>query len=240
MLGVDPEFWIRNKKTGKALSAHRLIGDNKINNKHYPNKAHGQSITSELDRDGAALEVRNTLVTPCRDYLVPYVAQSIQLAYKDLVKQYGANKYEFNCGPVFELADLRGPADIREFGCRPDINAYTMEDQNPALPKGERRRFTGGHIHRSGLGTLDAQNAGAVAVLFDALIGLPMVAMLGERFAEGEAERREFYTGMISVLRRLSIVLCLAVCFCILLFSRGLWVLLRRLAPGFLSTIMLI
>ncbi len=194
MLGVDPEFYIRNKRTGKALSAHRLLGDRKIDNKKYEPKAHPGKVTSELDRDGAALEVRNTFVTNCRDYLVPYIAQSMQYAHNELVEKY-KDKFEFNCGPVFSLSDLRGPADIREFGCRPDINAYTLGEQNPVLPKGERRRFTGGHIHISGAfrTNTSVQEASAAAALMDATIGLPMVAILGERFSAGEAERREYY-----------------------------------------------
>lgn len=197
-LGVDPEFFLLNKKTGNAAAAHRLIGDSQLTNAKGYLKFHQDTVTAVADRDGAAFEVRNTLVTSCRDYLVPYVAQAMNEVQKlkDKHEKYGADHWVLSSAPVFYLSDLRGPADIRELGCRPDFNAYTMEPQNPNLPDGYRYRMTGGHLHTS-MGTSSLsdslQEQAAFAVLCDALIGLPMVAILGHRFAEGEAFRRTMY-----------------------------------------------
>ena len=196
-LGVDPEFFLLNTKTGNAVSAHRVIGDRQVNNKGY-DKFHLGQTTAVADRDGAAFEVRNTFVTPCRDYLVPYVAQAMNEVQKlkDKHKTYGKSHMVLSSAPVFHLSDLRGPADIRELGCRPDFNAYTMEPQNPNLPDGYRYRMTGGHLHTSiGTSSLrdNVQEQAAFAVLLDAIIGLPLVAILGERFADGEAFRRTMY-----------------------------------------------
>ena len=99
--------------------------------------------------------------------------------------------------PVYVISkkDLKGaPEDVFEFGCRPDLNAYTLDVKDPQCPEGDMRRYTGGHIHLSTMNAKgDIEKQAAWAILFDYFVVTPMVAMLGNAFANGEAERREFY-----------------------------------------------
>lgn len=200
-LGLDPEFSAFNPKTGKSVSAHHIIGDAtlqqwEISGNHPEFVGHrdsGAMNGAELSRDGAAFEVRSKVVSSCRDNIIPYVAEAMRMGWTELQKFNP--EVVFSSAPVFELESDEGPADIREFGCAPDFNGYTMQTQLPQLDKGDLRRYTGGHIHISywPWAKNDKKLQSALAILMDVYLGLPFVAMLGEPYREGEAERREFY-----------------------------------------------
>ncbi len=197
-LGLDPEFSIRNKNTGRALSAHHVLGDEVLQQYEvsgdHPGftgfRTSGHMNGAEIGRDGAAVEVRSKVRSSCRDNIIPYVAEAMRM-----VQVRVPDGYEFSSSPVFTLEDDDGPEDIRMFGCAPDYNGYTLSPQTPLLEPGDLRRYTGGHVHVSywPWAKNDKQLQSSLAILLDAFIGLPMVAILGEPYREGEAERREFY-----------------------------------------------
>ncbi len=192
MLALDPEFAIVHKDTGLARSAHLFIGDDKYKYV-YEYKGRKQD-GAEYDRDGAAIEVRSLAPTSCRDNIVPYVASCLKRLQLRL--EEWNDSYRLSTTPVFYLDDeslTDPPDDLMEFGCKPDVSAYTLQPKSPIMcdPK---VRFTGGHLHVS-LGGLesDIQAQASVAIVYDYFIGLPLVAILGKRFADGEAERRQMY-----------------------------------------------
>lgn len=198
-LGLDPEFSAIRKSTGKAVSAHHIIGDETLQQWETSGdhgdftgvRTSGEMNGAELSRDGAAFEVRSKVVSSCRDNIIPYVAEAmrmVQLRIDD-------DDIQLSSAPIYTLESDDGPDDIRTFGCAPDFNAYTLSTQVPALSAGDMRRYTGGHVHISywpwAMGNKHDQ--AALTLLLDMYVGLPFVAMLGEHYAEGEAERREYY-----------------------------------------------
>ena len=194
-IGLDPEIAIVSKKTGLARSAHLFINEKKVFNFHYDDGS-GNMPGSEVERDGAAIEIRSIVPSVCRDNIIPYVAEALRQTQLDLDK-WGKKAYALSTTPLYELDDesLKDPPeDVVEFGCRPDLSAYSLDVKDPACPEGDKRRFTGGHIHYS---TMKAKNnvqqQAAIAILYDYFIVVPMVAILGEKFALGETERRQFY-----------------------------------------------
>lgn len=199
MIGLDPELAIINKKTGVGRSAHRFINKKKQYKFYYDNdknKSGYSMLGSEAERDGAAIEFRSIVRSACRDNIIPYVGEAMRQQFLELQKKWNGD-WTFTSAPVFQItkADLKdAPSDVFEFGCRPDCDAYSLNVKDPQLPQGDLRRYTGGHIHYSPMrANKNIEQQAALAILFDYMISVPMVAILGEKFADGEAERREFY-----------------------------------------------
>lgn len=197
-IGLDPEVAIVNKKTGLAASAHRFIKEKEVYTFYTDGdtaKTYGMK-GSEVERDGAAIEVRSIVPSACRDNIIPYVAEALRQTHLKL-KKWNKGQYVLSSAPVYELdaTSLRNPPeDVLEFGCRPDFYAYSLEVKDPVLPEGDTLRYTGGHIHASSMGAAkNMEEQAALAILFDYFVAMPFVGILGERFAAGEAERRQFY-----------------------------------------------
>ena len=199
--GLDPEVAIVSRKSGKARSAHEFLGDETIQFNFYTDSDKNKEdpmLGSEVSRDGAAIEVRSLVDSACRDNIIPYMAEALRQTALRLEK-WKKNAYVLSSTPKYVLMDSTlkdAPKDVAEFGCNPDFDAYALQPKSPSLDPSDRRRWTGGHIHVSGnLSSLhnNVQQQAALAIMFDYFVALPMVALLGERFAEGEAERRLFY-----------------------------------------------
>lgn len=193
-IGLDPEVALVNKNTGAAMSAHKFINEKETYTFRYDNGGGGMP-GSEAERDGAAVEVRSIVASACRDNIIPYVAEALRQQSLKLEDTFP--DFELSSAPVYVLdkGELKGaPKDVSEFGCRPDMDAYALQVKDPQCPKGDLRRYTGGHIHYSTMGAKqDIEQQAALAILFDYFVAMPMVAILGEKFADGEAERRQFY-----------------------------------------------
>jgi hypothetical protein len=120
--------------------------------------------------------------------------------------------------PVAELTKAsvkNAPEDVMILGCNPDYSAYERGMKAPELANGDKRRYTGGHLHfnfvdesandwwrDSNAKDIDVrkldeeervEHGAAAAVIYDYIIGLPSVAVLGKLHADGEAERRLKY-----------------------------------------------
>lgn len=196
-LGLDPEVAIVNSDTGEARSAHLFpfVADG-IQKFSFSN-GHESLVGSEVERDGAAVEVRSVVNSACRDNIIPYVAEALRQTQLHMEKEIG-DGFVLSSTPGYTLDEISlqdPPADVIEFGCRPDFDAYEMAVKDPSVPEGDRRRWTGGHIHASSF--YGAQNnieqQSALAVAFDYYVGLPMVSILGDKFANLEVDRRQFY-----------------------------------------------
>lgn len=194
-LGGDPEFYAITK-TGRAISAH-----NHEDIVKKVNIGRGGSVV----RDGAAFEI-NPAPSGCRDTFVPNAGLVLKRLSEALPD------YELSCAPVVELLkkELKGaPQDVLRGGCDPDYDAYTLSQKAPYEYQ-DNYRYTAGHLHL-GFGadwsgkqylskaTLEAPSdkllieaANAIKVL-DIALGIPIVAMLGKTYADGEAWRRRFY-----------------------------------------------
>ncbi len=192
-LGLDPEVAIVSKKTGEGRSAHTFI--NKLETYTFTNKGGETMKGSEVERDGAAIEIRSIVPSACRDNIIPYFGAAMRGTSLKLEKELPNHKLA--TVPLFSLdrpSFVDPPEDIMEFGCRPDMDAYALGVKDPSIPEGDVRRYTGGHVHASRMGAAkDVQSQAALAILFDYFVAMPFVALLGDKFEEGEADRRLFY-----------------------------------------------
>lgn len=199
-LGIDPEFAIINKTSGKGRSAHLFlgVGPKGVGAKEKIVTYEKTQIGAEMDRDGTNLEVRSLAPTACRDNIVPYVAECMRQTQLKLEKW--DDKFRLGTNATYELdmhslnAKQKPPKDVLQWGCRPDIDAYALTPKQPNPPEG-RTRYTGGHLHMSPImaGANDIEAQAVVAIIHDYFIGLPLVAILGKKFAKGEVERRFVY-----------------------------------------------
>ena len=197
-VGFDPEVSIISTKTGLGRSAHTFVKELKqftFYRDGDKGKLSGQ-LGSEYERDGAAIEVRSVVPSACRDNVIPYLAEALRQANLDMRKALG-NDFVLSCAPKYVLDEVslkNPPKDVVEFGCRPDIDAYALNAKDPVCEPEDRRRWTGGHIHASRVqAARNVEQQAAWAILFDYTVVAPFVAILGEKFAEGEAERRTMY-----------------------------------------------
>lgn len=205
----DPELFIRLAK-GRAGSAHKLYP---VQDRKYKTVRGYGGVEGHIKRDGAAVEFEVDK-SYCRDYWVPTLQKTMQQALKS-VRAYNG-QHTLSSQPTIRMSEtyLRGaPADVSEFGCNPDVDAYTMQSKQPVIPQGHRLRYSGGHIHfNMSLVTGDARWStasritavtdekelarlqAAAALLCDATLGIFSVLALGELHdPQGERDRRLFY-----------------------------------------------
>jgi hypothetical protein len=209
VFGGDPELFVVNKKSGKIVSSHRFL-DRKAEGKANAHNGNFDFGGGKVKRDGVAIEIE---LGPsyCRDWVVPktfyFLAQTLKAA-----NEAGFNNVKLSGSPVAELtqASLKdAPEDCLILGCNPDYSAYSFGEKAPVLDENDNRRYTGGHIHFdftgrnaevpsekhwNKLNKEDRVELGAAAtVVYDYLIGLPSVAVLGNVHGNREAERRVKY-----------------------------------------------
>jgi hypothetical protein len=211
-LGGDPELFLVNRQSGKIVSAHRFIPEGyKTEYDNYCCEDCTPTNVEGLRRDGAAIEI-GFIPVWCREDLVSDIAYQLKQALL-LARANNFNNTKLVGKPVAELskASLKGaPEDIMIFGCDPDYSAYVEGPKSPTLRAGDLRRYTGGHLHFNYGGdeytasyeeyncsnkskAERIEHGAAAAVVFDYVIGLPAVAVLGEVHGDGEAQRRHFY-----------------------------------------------
>lgn len=133
-IGADPEFFVR--KNGKFISGHTFQCGTKDN----PMKTEN----GHVQVDGVALEV-NVPPSETRDVFVANVLAVIG----DLHKIVGPSGCEVVAQPtaLFEQGYFKSlPRSVKQLGCNPDFNAYTMGINE--TPNGRVLFRTGaGHIH---------------------------------------------------------------------------------------------
>lgn len=133
--GADPEFFLKDKETGKHVSAYGMIEGTK----HDPLRV----TNGAVQVDGMALEFNIDPVTNVEDW-----EKNITSVLADLRGMIDP-RYEFDFVPVAhfgkEYIDAQ-PDEAKELGCDPDYNAYTGEI-NPAPDGGMGFRTASGHIH---------------------------------------------------------------------------------------------
>lgn len=200
--GSDPEFGLLKKGGRRATSVHMLSEWT-----DFSTKAEYSSGTCKVKKDGFAVEL-NPSQGSCRDYQVP----NMGAALRSFLRKYPLYTLSAKPRHILSAMSTRGknlPEGVMEYGCNPDRDAYTLQEQTPpASGYPNNSRFTGGHLHFS----LYGQNGGAydprvpepepefyamraalTAVELDLRLALPFVAILGDTNDYGEAARRKFY-----------------------------------------------
>ncbi len=180
-IGSDIEVFLRDKTSGKFVSAIGKIGGSK----EYPRP---------LEKEGCAIQEDNVAL----EYNVPPVAligghtlmaENIAYVLETVRKVTQVTEdMELVCcsSAVFDESELDNPK-AQEFGCEPDYNAW--QDGRPnERPEAEEKRLRscGGHIHVS----YGGHNVGTslnMAKIFDLFLGVPSVLI------DTDKDRRKLY-----------------------------------------------
>lgn len=136
LIGADPEFFLKEKRTRRNISAHGLVPGTKAK----PHKLDGGAI----QLDGTAVEFN---IDPAKTR-----AEFNENVKKVLaqVRKIVPDKYDFNFSPSVKYGPKYFetiPDDCKELGCNPDHDAYRDGALNP-IPEAVGTMRTGaGHIH---------------------------------------------------------------------------------------------
>ena len=134
-VGADPEFFLKDKKTGKIVSAH----DRMPGTKDEPYKV----MSGAIQVDGLAAEFN---IDPA--YNAEQFADNINTVMGELQTQVGSD-YEFVIEPtaMFEEDYFKSlPEFNRTLGCVPDWNGWTGQLNDKPDGSGYQRA-AGGHVH---------------------------------------------------------------------------------------------
>lgn len=170
-LGADPEVFLQDKNN-KFLSVVGKIGGGKwdpVQIEHLP-----KGFT--LQEDNVALEFG---IPPAAsaDEFVNYI---FRVQVEGLSKLPGLSFSKLSC-TVFPEDQMQHPA-VLSFGCEPDFNAWTGEENAKPKPPHPFMRSAGGHVHIET--DLDPKLVGRACDLF---LGVPSVLM------DNGVERKKLY-----------------------------------------------
>lgn len=135
-IGADPELFVRDKQTGKFVSAHNLIPGTKEN-------PHPVDLGA-IQVDGVAAEFN---ILPTKDS--SEFVNNISTVIDHLKKQVG-DRYELVSDPCVTFDKLYFsslPEDVRLLGCNPDYNAWSGTVNSPPDGSSTTMRTGAGHIH---------------------------------------------------------------------------------------------
>lgn len=138
MIGADPELFVKNKKSGKFISAHDLIPGTK--------EAPFPTDLGAIQVDGVAAEF-NIYPTSSLEQFSANIFHTINDLNTKI--QERSKDYELVAVPTaffddayFKVLPLRAKA----LGCQPDFNAYTLKENKKPETK-EPFRTGSGHVH---------------------------------------------------------------------------------------------
>lgn len=134
-IGTDPEFFLREKGTGKLKSAIPFIQGDKYNPMPLP-------CGGTIQRDNVAIEVATAPANSGSDFV-----DKVRKTFADLMTHIPEG-HELVVTPYaeFDLDQLQHE-EAQAFGCTPDFDVWTL-DQNVAPYAGDTRmRSCGAHIH---------------------------------------------------------------------------------------------
>lgn len=135
-IGCDPEFFLRQRKTGKMICAIPFIKGTK----HAPEDL--PSGMGNLQRDNVAVEFATNPASGVLDFV-----DKIQQTLKDV-----RNKIPKDCELLAEPAahfdkDQLEHPDSQAFGCEPDFDAWQMAENTSPYVEDSSFRSAGAHIH---------------------------------------------------------------------------------------------
>lgn len=173
-LGADPEVFLRDKKSGNFISAIGLIPGDKYS--PFPVSDNGHAI--QVDNVTAEITV-----PPSNKPEV--LMRDIKFALSK-VKEYIPKHLEIviQGSAVFTAEQLRHPA-ANHFGCDPDFNAYTGQE-NPKPNSKTLNRSAGAHLHCL-LKNLDPKRFPEFIRTLDLFLGVPSVIL------DDDKQRRKLY-----------------------------------------------
>ena len=135
MFGTDPEFFLRNKKTSKMISAIEIIHGTK----HNPTEL---KSGGGLHHDNVAIEF-STKPKENVDELIAH----IRAIFKDVRKEIPEDLEVVTTPSANFDEDQLESDEAKAFGCSPDYNAWTMSMNEPPNAEDLTLRSCGGHVH---------------------------------------------------------------------------------------------
>lgn len=173
-IGTDPEAFVVNREGNVDIAVGTL----------------GGSKTAPRTVPGGAVQEDNVLAefnTEPADTAEEFVnaINSVVLQVERLLRFSGLTLL-FKPSHVFDAATLeRGGEQALEFGCDPDFNAYTGEE-NRKPDNSLLLRTAGGHVH-IGYDDIDEDMNQRIVMACDILLGIPSVVL------DQDQERRKMY-----------------------------------------------
>ena len=150
-IGCDPEFFMRERVTGKLISAIPFIDGTKDNPELLPDGGN-------LQRDNVAVEIATDPAHNAKQFV-----DNIGCTLKGAIKKLPSG-HEIVAIPsaYFDSDQLEHP-DAEAFGCDPDFNVWKMRENDKPRATDPTFRSCGGHIH---VGT-DGTDTNAFLLDFD-------------------------------------------------------------------------
>jgi len=169
--GADPEFAVVNTATGEAVPAHNFFPDK--DHKLYPLR---YSTGAALFRDGYMVEINMSPYT-CRTHILEEASVLFQEVRRRL--PVGHRLLAVSAIPVKRADLVAAPADVREFGCEPSLDAYTERKKYVNLDGVNHEwRYAGGHLHFSDTygknGLAHPEQHAHIIKRLDRFLGLPL------------------------------------------------------------------
>lgn len=153
-IGADPEFFL--KQNHKHISAIGRIGGTKMFPKPMPKRGFA------MQEDNVSVEFN---IPACNDSTS--FIKAIKYAMTTIKKVVPDFDVSMESAVVFDTDQLQHPAAL-EFGCEPDYNAWTKEENPRPCAVDQNLRSAGGHVH---VGT--TENPIEVIRAMDLFLGVP-------------------------------------------------------------------
>lgn len=166
-IGNDVEFILTRGRT--PISAIGLVGGSKDCPSPCPHGA--------LQEDNVLAEIN---IYPAQDS--DRWEKNIVAVVSELRARIGPEiNISTKASALFPVAELCSPK-AQEFGCDPDINAWTQRENMFIRPGGkmERLRSAGGHVH-IGIPSLSAEDGFIIIQCLDTFVGLQGVLLDGDK-----------------------------------------------------------
>jgi hypothetical protein len=183
-IGCDPEFFLKERESGKLISAIPFVKGTKEHPMPLPKGGN-------IQRDNVAVEI----ATDPASSLDQFVA-NIRNTLSEAVKTLPANT-EIVALPsaCFDEEQLSDP-EAQRFGCDPDYNAWTMYENEKPCAADATFRSCGAHIHVGTTGKdenkflLDIEGKIAMVKVMDCLHGIISTVLDS---SEEAVARRQLY-----------------------------------------------
>lgn len=175
-IGSDPEFFFKEKSTGRFISAIGMIGGTKDHPIPISDDGHG------LQEDNVSVEAT---MPPSRtkEELIKNI-NFIKDYIKKVIAEPRGLELTFCASAHFNEEQLNNPI-AQEFGCSPDYDVW-KEDVNPRPDSNTDMRTTSGHVH-FGYDNPNEQKSVEIIKAADLFLGLPSLLLDPDR------ERRQMY-----------------------------------------------
>ena len=161
-VGCDPEVFLTSRKDGKFQSIIGKIGADKWN----PKQIEGLSNGFTLQEDNVALEFGVPPAASADEFVF-----NVRKVMQEGLKALPGEKFSRLSCVQFPKEEMEHPS-AHIFGCEPDFNAWTLQENPRPEPPHPLLRSAGGHVHIET--TLTKHN---VIRACDLVLGVPSVLM---------------------------------------------------------------